>query len=137
MASSTNTNEKANDAGFKGFKMPNIDANAMIDSYKKNLEVLGLINKMSAEVCNGITKLQTAFVKQMMSDMSGVMENGKKPSEMMAKFSDVTRDTIVKAMGNNKQISDMITVANNEITAATTKRFKESMEEAKSSVNKK
>ncbi len=137
MATSTSTNEKANESGFKGFKMPNIDANAMLDSYKKNLEMMGLINKMSMEVCNGITKLQTAFIKQMMADMGSIMEKGAKPSEAISRFSDVTRNTLVKAIGNGKQISDMITVANNDITAAATKRFKESLEEAKAAVNKK
>lgn len=137
MATSTNTSEKPNESGFKGFKMPTVDTNAVLDSYKKNLEILGLINKMSMEVCSGITKLQTAFVKQMMSDMGSIMEKGSKPSEAIAKLSDVTRDTIVRAIGNGKQISDMITIANNDISAATTKRLKESIEEAKNVVNKK
>ena len=137
MATSTNTNEKTNEGGFKGFKMPKVDMNAALDSHKKNLEILGLINKMSMEVCNGITKLQTAFVKQMMTDISNVMENGAKPAEVMSKFSDIARDTMVRAIGNGKQISDMITIASNDITAAATKRLKESIQEAKTVVNKK
>lgn len=137
MATVNNPNASEKTDMFSNFKMPNIDMNAIMDSYKKNLEILGLINKMSLEVCNGITKLQSAFIKQMMADMGSVMEKSTKPSEAMAKFSEVTRDTIVKAIGNSKQISDMITATNNDLTAAVTKRFKESMEEAKSIMNKK
>lgn len=131
------TSEKANTFEFPKFKMPNVDMNAVIDSYKKNLEVLGLISKMSIEVCNGITKLQSAFVKQMMADMGSVWEKTGKPADMVAKFNEVTRDTIVKAVGNSKQISDMLVATNNELLSAITKRVKDSMEEAKNVVNKK
>lgn len=128
-------NEKTAEGEFKGFKMPNIDTNALMDSYKKNLEILGLINKTSIEVFNGIAKLQTTFVKQMISDMGGIIEKSGKPSEAMAEFSRVARDSAVRAVGNGKQISDMLTMASNDITNATAKRIKETMEEAKAAVN--
>ncbi len=128
-------NEKTAEGEFKGFKMPNIDTNALMDSYKKNLEILGLINKTSIEVFNGIAKLQATFVKQMISDMGGIIEKSGKPSEAMAEFSRVARDSAVRAVGNGKQISDMLTMASNDITNATAKRIKETMEEAKAAVN--
>lgn len=131
------TNGKTTNSEFSGFKMPNIDANALIDSYKKNLEILGLINKTSIEVFNGIAKLQAAFVKQMFSDMGGVMEKSGKPSEAVAEFSRIARDSAVRAVGNGKQISDMLTMASNDITNATARRIRESMEEAKTAVNSK
>jgi phasin family protein len=127
---SANTNTDKTDAS-SGFKIPKFDTDGLMDSYKKNLEILGLINKMSIEVFGGITKLQTAFVKQLMDDMGGVLEKGAKPSEALAKFSEVARDNVVKAINNGKQISDMITANNNELTTAITKRFKESIENAK------
>jgi phasin family protein len=139
MATATNTNagtEAKKDASA-GFKIPRVDTNAILDSYKKNLEILGLINKMSAEVCNGIVKLQSAFVKQFTNDLGGVVEKSAKPSEAFAKFSEVTRNAVVKAIGNSKQISDLIVANNNELTALVAKRFKESIEEAKHVVNNK
>lgn len=135
MATATSTSEKTNE--FKGFKIPTIDTNAVIDSYKKNLEIFGMINKMSMEVCSGIVKLQSAFMKQAMSDVGSIMEKCNKPSEFISRLSDMSRDTAVKVIGNGKQISDMITAANNDITAATTKRIKESIEEAKNIMNTK
>ncbi|MDR2267819.1 MAG: hypothetical protein LBD81_00010 [Holosporaceae bacterium] len=137
MATSTSASaaEKAKDNPFADFKIPTLDTNAILDSYKKNLEILGLINKMSMEVCNGITKLQSAFIKQMMADASGILCS--KPSDVTSKISEVTRDTIVRAIGNGKQICDLATAASNDITAATTRRFKESIEEAKNILNKK
>lgn len=128
-------NEKTAEGEFKGFKIPSIDTNALMDSYKKNLEILGLINKTSIEVFNGIAKLQATFVKQMISDMGGIVEKSGKPSEAIAEFSRVARDSAVRAVGNGKQISDMLQMASNDITNATAKRIKETMEEAKAAVN--
>ncbi|GHU10518.1 hypothetical protein FACS189449_00130 [Alphaproteobacteria bacterium] len=134
-STSTGTTEKARENPFANFKIPTIDTNAILESYKKNLEILGLINKMSIEVCTGVTKLQAAFFKQAIADIGSIL--GSKPSEAASKLSDVTRDTIVRAIGNGKQISELVTAANNDITAATTKRFRESIEEAKNIVDKK
>lgn len=139
MATGTNPNNMNNanadsKTEFQGFKMPSVDMNAIMDSYKKNLEILGLINKMSVEVCNGIAKLQSAFIKQMMIDFGSVVEKSGKPSDAISKLSEVTRDSIVKAIGNGKQISDIIMATSNELTSAITKRFKESIEEAKNIV---
>lgn len=136
-AGTNNANNEKSSETFGSCKMPHMDFNAIADSYKKNMEILGLINKMSLEVLNGITKLQSAYVKQLMTDLGSVFEKGTKPSEAVARFSEVTRDNIVKAIGNSKQISDMIIANNNEISAAVTKRFKESLEEAKHIVNNK
>jgi len=128
-------NTEKNDA-FSAFKMPNINVNALMDSYKKNLEILGLINKMSVEVLNGIAKLQSTFVKQMMMDFGSVMEKSTKPSDAMTRLSEITRDNIVKAIGNSKQISDMVMSTSNELSDAITKRFKESIEETKNAMHK-
>jgi phasin family protein len=136
MATATNPGTEAKTDGFAGFNAPKFDTNAIFESYKKNLEILGLINKMSAEVCNGIAKLQTAFLKQFISDMGSVAEKGAKPAEAFAKFSEVTRDAVVKAIENSKQISDLIVANNNELTAAFTKRVKDSVEEAKNIIRK-
>lgn len=133
MATSTNNNENN---PFASFKLPNIDLNCCMDSYKKNLEILGLINKMSMEVCKGIVKLQAAFVQQSIADAGSVLEKCNKPSEAVAKMSEVTRDNIVKAITNGKQIVDLLTQTNNELTSAVTHRFKESIEEAKAFMNK-
>jgi phasin family protein len=92
---------------------------------------------MSAVVFSLISKLQTAFFKQFISDMGSVAEKGGKPADAIAKFSQVSRDAVVKAIENSKQISDLITANNNELTAAFTKRLKDSVEEAKNFANRK
>ena len=73
----------------------------------------------------------------MMTDMGSIWEKAGKPSDVMTKLNEVARDTVEKAVGNSKQISEMIVSTNKEMTEAITKRMKDSMEEAKKVVNKK
>ncbi|MDR2724399.1 MAG: hypothetical protein LBB25_04355 [Holosporaceae bacterium] len=137
MATAANSSSENKTTNFAGINIPKVDTNALLDSYKKNLEILGLVNKMSYEVCSGVARLQTAFVKQFLSDLGGVAAKGIKPTDMFATFSEVVRDNVVKAVGNNKQISDLLTANGNQLTAAIAKRFKESLEETKTVLNKK
>ncbi|MBE6447446.1 MAG: hypothetical protein E7015_03110 [Alphaproteobacteria bacterium] len=132
----TQNNTQDQKSAFSNFKMPQLDMEAITDSYKKNLEILGLMSKMSVEVCNGIVKLQAAFLKQMTMDMGTIFSKTSKPSEVFSQLSDITKDAMTKAFNNSKQISEMLVSSNSELTQALTKRMKESMEEAKNMIKK-
>ncbi|MDR2766623.1 MAG: phasin family protein [Holosporaceae bacterium] len=130
---SANPNEKSD--VFSKFKMPNIDHNAVLDSCKKNLEMMWIINKMSVEVLSGVAKLQGAFMKQLLSDYNNAAKSSK-PSEALSKFSELAHGHLLKAIGNSKQVSEMLTSASKDVHSTLTGRFKESMEEAKHIVKK-
>ena len=50
-------------------------------------------------------------------------------------FSRFARDSAVREVGNGKKISDMLTMASNDITNATAKKIKETIENPKAPVN--
>ena len=50
-------------------------------------------------------------------------------------FSRFARDSAVRAVGNGKKISDMLTMASNDIANAIAKRIKETMEGSKAAIN--
>ena len=52
-------------------------------------------------------------------------------------FSRFARDSTVREVGKGKKISYMLTMTNNDITYATAKRIKETIENAKAAVNDK
>ncbi|MDR2107107.1 MAG: TIGR01841 family phasin [Holosporaceae bacterium] len=132
----TGTNSDGKTGAFSGFKIPKVNTDAILDSYKKNLEILGLMNKMSTEVCNGVVKLQSALIKQLMSDVGNLISSRAKPSEAMAKLAEIARDCTVKIFNDGKEISQIISANNNELTATIAKRFKESIEASKQSIKK-
>jgi phasin family protein len=122
---------KGADDFFKAFCMPNVDMDALANSYKKNLEILESINKMSTEVCSGIAQLQSVFVKQMMTELSELIREKGKPSEAVAKFSEFTKEHVAKVVDNGKKISDLLTTTQQSINAAILQRFRESVDEMK------
>jgi len=50
-------------------------------------------------------------------------------------FSRFARDSAAREVGKGKKISDMLTMASNDITYAIAKRIKETMEKEKAAVN--
>ena len=119
--SSTNQNSAYNAfAGVEG----------IVDMYKKNLEVMSLVNQMSIEVYKSITKLQTTFMQQMLTDACNECSI-REPGKTMEKFSELAKANMEKAMENSKKISELVSAAGGDVASILTKRFKESVEEVK------
>jgi len=126
-----NTTDNEKKAGFA-----KIDMEGFSNMYKKNLEILSLVNQMSFDVYKSVAKLQATFIQQMISDACNACNNCSKPADSMNKFADVARSSITNALNNGKQISEMLTSTGNDISGVLTKRFMESMEEMKKAYKK-
>lgn len=113
-----------------------IDMEGFSNMYKKNLEILSLVNQMSFDVYKSVAKLQATFIQQMISDACNACNSCSKPADSMNKFADVARSSITNAINNGKQISEMLTSTGNDISGVLTKRFMESMEEMKKAYKK-
>lgn len=118
----TNQNNSAYNA-FAGVE-------GIVDMYKKNLEVMSLVNQMSIEVYRSITKLQTTFMQQMLTDACNACSI-KEPGKTMEKLSELAKTNMEKAMENSKKISELVSAAGGDVASILTKRFKESVEEVK------
>lgn len=131
MAGQTNsTDQKTNDF-LKGFA----NAENLMDMYKKNLEIMSLVNQMSLEVYKSVAKLQTTFMQQMFTDACNACKTTK-PSEAMEKFSELAKNNMATAIENSKKISELVSTAGNDVANLVTKRFKESIDEVKNACNK-
>ena len=109
------------------------DAECMTNMYKKNLEILSMVNQMSFDVYKSVAKLQATFI-QMISDAYEACH--AKPADAMTRFADLARDSMTNALNNGKQISDILTSTGTDISGVLTKRFRESMDEMKKAYNK-
>ncbi|MDR1551305.1 MAG: hypothetical protein LBS14_01345 [Holosporaceae bacterium] len=131
MATATNAGDSKT-AGSSGFSK--VDATVIMDSYRKNLEIVGLIGKMTVEVFGGVIKLQTAFFQQFMEDCSTVLAKGVRPAEAATRFYEILRDNTVKSIAHGKKISDVVLSGSNEIGTAVAARLKESVDNAKAAM---
>ncbi|MDR1334960.1 MAG: hypothetical protein LBJ19_01635 [Holosporaceae bacterium] len=130
-ASDAGNSEKSKSNFFNAFHMPHMDTEKLMNHYKKNLEILGSINKMSAEVYANIAQMHSTFVKQTTVEINDLIQKKGKPSDTVAKFSEFTKDNVVKAVNNCKQISTLLATTHQSINAAILKRFRESVDELK------
>ena len=132
----TNTanNGAAKDAKSTRNPFERFDADCMMNMYKKNLEILSMVNQMSFDVYKSVATLQATFIQQMIADACDACH--AKPSDAMTKFADLARDSMTNALNNGKQISDILTSTGSDISSVLTKRFRESMDEMKKAYNK-
>lgn len=130
MAGQANGTEQKTNDFMKGF-----NANGLMDMYKKNLEIMSLVNQMSLEVYKSVAKLQTTFMQQMITDACNACKTTK-PNEAIEKFSELAKSNMATAMENSKKISELVSNAGADVTNLVTKRFKESMDEMKNACNK-
>lgn len=131
MAGQTNSSDQKTNDFLKGFA----NAENLMDMYKKNLEIMSLVNQMSLEVYKSVAKLQTTFMQQMFTDACNACKTTK-PSEAMEKFSELAKNNMATAIENSKKISELVSTAGNDVANLVTKRFKESIDEVKNACNK-
>ncbi len=106
----------------------------IMNMYKKNLEILSLVNQMSFDVYKSVARLQATFLQQMITDACDACRS--KPTDAMQKFATIAKDSMKQAIDNGKQISEILTSTGSDISGVLSKRFKESMEEMKQAYNK-
>lgn len=134
MTGNNGTNSGPEKEGIN-LKMGKVDMNSIIDMYKKNLEILSLVNQMSFDVYKSVAKLQSTFIQQMITDACSACKNTK-PTDAMYKFAELARDNMTNAVNNGKQISEILTSSGNDISGVLTKRFKESIDDMKKAYSK-
>lgn len=108
-------------------KFPNVfDVNEMMLMYKKNLELIEIINKMSVELCQGITKLQMTLVSEMLKEFGKTDDSSS--GKNMTKFVEASKENMQKIMENSKTVADMISSSYGQTGQKVMDHFKESWE---------
>lgn len=125
---------------FSEMKMPGMpDTSALMDAYKRNLEVMSAANKIALEGAQAVAKRHMEIMQQTMAELSENlrgMATTESPSEKATKQTELLKRAYERAVANTKELADMIQHANGEALALLNKRFVEAMDEAKSLLSK-
>ena len=120
---------------FADMKMPGMpDSSALMDAYKRNLEVMSAANKIALEGAQAVAKRHMENMQQTMSELSENlrgMAGTQSPSDKATRQTELLKRAYERAVANTKELADMIQHANGEALALLNKRFVEAMEEAK------
>ena len=122
------------------FKMPGIDADALMNAQQKNIEAISNANQLAAEGFQAIGKRQTELFQQAVEEsrkaLGELMSQGA-PEDRIAKQAETVKTTIERTVTNLREISEILAKSNLEAFDVINKRITESLEEVKALTGKK
>ena len=122
------------------FKMPGIDADALMNAQQKNIEASASANQLAVEGMQAIGKRQAELFQQAVEEsqktLGELMTQGA-PEDRIAKQAETVKATIERTVTNLREISEMLAKSNQEAFEVINKRITESLEEVQSLAGKK
>jgi phasin family protein len=116
------------------YKLEGVDANALVDIQRRNLEAFSVANRAAAEGIQAVAKRQAEIFKETLDTLSGAFgEVGKSatPQDVAAKQAEIAKDVFETAVENMRELADMVAKSNDLATKAINARIAESLDEIK------
>jgi phasin family protein len=114
------------------FKVPGVDVETLMTSQRKNLEALTQANKLAYDGLQAVVKRQVEILRQTMDEAAQVgkdiAEPGN-PQDKAAKQTELAKEAFERALSNMRELSEMVSKANNEAFDLLNKRFAQNLDE--------
>ncbi|MBI4183356.1 MAG: phasin family protein [Proteobacteria bacterium] len=115
-------------------KMPLVefDVDAVIEGQRKNMEAVGAAQKCALEGAQKILKYQVDAFQKAAEDVNAAikaMTDAKTPQERFAKQTEAVQKAFERAVGQTREVSEMVLRSNVEVAAPLNKRFAEGLDE--------
>lgn len=125
---------------FRDMKLPALpDMEAVLSTYRRNMEVLLQANRIALEGAQTIGKRHMEIMQQTMSELTEnirALSEIESPQAKAAKQAELLKRAYERGMENTKELSDLIRHANAEALGLLNQRFMETMDEIKSLIEK-
>jgi phasin family protein len=120
---------------FAEFRMPHFaDLESLAQAQRRNLEALSAANKVALEGAQAVARRHMEIVQSAMGEMTEAMRSmggTENPQERAARQAELLKSGYERAVGNMKEVADLIQKSNSEALALLNKRFAEAMDEIK------
>ena len=119
---------------FADMKLPGIDATALAAAQQKNIDALTAANKRAFEGYQALAKRQGEIFKENMEELASVLKSASPAAAAdmnPAKQTEFVQKAAEKALGNLRELSEMMTKTNTEAFELISKRLQENMQEIK------
>lgn len=119
---------------FADFKLPGIDVEAIVATQRKNIEALTQFSQVAAEGVQAVARRQVELVQQAVEEGSGLLREWTQPGapeDRLAKHAEVAKQAFEKSVANARELAELATKASMDAFNVITKRFAESIEEAR------
>ena len=125
---------------FRDMKLPSLpDMEAVLATYRRNLEVLSQANRVALEGAQAVAKRHMEIMQQTIAEMTETMQQltaVESPSTKAAKQAELLKQAYERAVSNTREIRDLIQHANTEALELLNRRFLETMDELKALMEK-
>lgn len=123
------------------FRLPGLpDMEALASAQKRNFEALSAANKVALEGAQAVARRHMEILQQSMSEMTQAMQSvagAQDPQARATKQAEMLKSAYEHAVGNMRELADLIQKSNSEALSLLNQRFTEAMDEVKTLVAKK
>jgi len=120
-----------------GFKLPGFDLGSMMASQRKNVEALAEANRVTCEGLQAVVKRQGEILRQTLDEAAQAARELTAPGAVPDKATRqaaLAKDSFEKALGNARELGELITKTNAEAFDLLRTRFSQSLDELRQSV---
>jgi len=125
---------------FSDMKLPSMpDMDAFLSAHRRNIETLSAANRVALEGAQAVARRHMEIMQQTMGEMSETLKelaSADAPQTKAAKQAELLKKAYERAVGNMRELSDLIQHSNGEALSLLSKRFTEAMDEIKTIVEK-
>lgn len=119
---------------MKQYRLPGVNIEAVVESQKKNLEALTSANRVAFEGLQAVAKRQAEILQETMNEASKAVDSVAKagsPPEMAAKQLEIAKQAFDKAIGNMRELAEMVAKANEAAANTVNGRISATLDEIK------
>jgi phasin family protein len=121
------------------FKVPGIDFDALVSSQRKNIEAVTQANRLAYDGLQAVAKRQVEILRQTVDEVvqatKDITEPGT-PQDKVAKQAELVKGAFERALGNVRELSELVAKANTEAFDLLNKRFTQSLDELRDTLTK-
>ncbi len=122
------------------FRVPGMpDMEALAAAQRRNLEALSAANRVALEGAQAVARRHMEILQSAMSEMTDAVKSlsaQESPQAKAARQTELLKSAYEKAVGNMREVADLIQKSNTEALALLNTRFTEAMDEVKALVAK-
>ena len=117
------------------FRLPGMpDVEQLAAAQRRNFEALSAASKMALEGAQAVARRHMEILQQSTSDMTQAMQSmagAQDPQARATKQAEMLKAAYERAVGNIREVADLIQKSNTEALSLLNQRFAEAMDEVK------
>ena len=123
------------------FQVPGLpDVEQLAAAQRRNFEAMSAANKVALEGAQAVARRHMEILQQSMSEMTQAMQSmagAPDPQARATKQAEMLKSAYERAVGNMREVADLIQKSNTEALSLLNQRFTEAMDEVKAMATKK